>query len=58
MIGEAAYRLVRDAITVEVLEPLELKGKSERVAAYRVVDLAPDAQGWRDGSSRRSSAVR
>ena len=45
VIGEATYRLVRDAITVEELEPLELKGKSERVSAYRVVDLAPDAPG-------------
>jgi class 3 adenylate cyclase/tetratricopeptide (TPR) repeat protein len=45
VIGEATYRLVRDAITVEELEPLELKGKSELVSAYRVVDIAPDAPG-------------
>ncbi len=45
VIGAATYRLVRDAITVEELEPLELKGKSQPVAAYRVVDIAPDAPG-------------
>ena len=45
VIGAATYRLVRDALTVEELEPLELKGKSGRVAAYRVVDIAPDAPG-------------
>ena len=39
------YRLVRDAVTVEDLPPLELKGKSTPVSAYRVVDLAPDAPG-------------
>ena len=45
VIGAATYRLVRDAVTVEELEPLELKGKSQPVAAYRLVDLAPDAPG-------------
>ena len=38
VIGAATYRLVRDAVTVEELEPLELKGKSQPVAAYRLVD--------------------
>ena len=45
VIGAATYRLVRDAVTVEELEPLELKGKSQPVAAYRLVDLAPDTPG-------------
>jgi class 3 adenylate cyclase/tetratricopeptide (TPR) repeat protein len=45
VIGSATYRLVRDAVTVEELEPLELKGKSQPVAAFRLVDLAPDAPG-------------
>ena len=45
VIGAATYRLVRDAATVEELPPLELKGKSQPVAAYRLVDLAPDAPG-------------
>jgi class 3 adenylate cyclase/tetratricopeptide (TPR) repeat protein len=36
-LGEVTYRLVRDAVEVEPVEPLELKGKAERVAAFRVV---------------------
>jgi len=45
VIGAATYRLVRDSITADELEPLELKGKSQPVAAFRVVDVAPDAPG-------------
>ncbi|MEN3312144.1 MAG: hypothetical protein V7645_1473, partial [Actinomycetota bacterium] len=37
LIGEATYRLVRHAVEVEPVEPLELKGKAERVPAYRLV---------------------
>jgi class 3 adenylate cyclase/tetratricopeptide (TPR) repeat protein len=40
LLGELTYRLVRTAVEVEVVEPLELKGKSEPVPAYRVVGLA------------------
>ncbi|MGZ5797467.1 MAG: AAA family ATPase, partial [Caldimonas sp.] len=36
-LGETTYRLVRDAVEVESVEPLELKGKTERVAAFRLV---------------------
>lgn len=42
LIGETTYRLVRDAVQVEVVPPLELKGKSERVAAYRVLGVSRD----------------
>ncbi len=45
VIGAATYRLVRDAITAEELPPLELKGKSKPVSAFRVVDVAPDTPG-------------
>lgn len=45
VLGAATYRLVRDAVTVEELPPLELKGKSAPVSAFRLVDLAPDAPG-------------
>ena len=34
LIGEPTFRLVRDAVEVEAVEPLELKGKAERVPAY------------------------
>ena len=40
------YRLVRDAVEVESVEPLELKGKSERVAAFRLVSLRPALDGY------------
>ena len=33
-IGEVTYRLVRDAVEAEPVEPLALKGKSQLVAAY------------------------
>jgi predicted ATPase/class 3 adenylate cyclase len=36
LIGEPTYRLVQDAVVVEPMEPLELKGKAEPVAAYRL----------------------
>ena len=36
LIGELTYRLVRDAVEVEPVEPLELKGKAERVAGVPV----------------------
>jgi class 3 adenylate cyclase/tetratricopeptide (TPR) repeat protein len=36
-IGETTWRLVRDAVEVEPVEPLALKGKSEPVPAFRVV---------------------
>ena len=36
LIGELTYELVRGQVEVEAVEPLELKGKAERVAAYRL----------------------
>ncbi len=47
-LGETTWRLVRDAVEVEAVEPLALKGKSERVAAYRLVAAA-----GLDGNVRR-----
>ncbi len=47
-VGESTYRLVRDAVEVEAVEPLELKGKSQRVVAYRLIS----ARGI-DGNVRR-----
>src|SRR6266511_2874303 len=34
LLGEPTYRLVRNAVQVEPVEPLELKGKAERAPAY------------------------
>ncbi len=39
LIGESTYRLVRDAVVVEAVPPLWLKGKSEPVPAYRLVEV-------------------
>ena len=40
LIGPVTHKLVRDHVEVEAVEPLELKGKSERVPAYRLVSVA------------------
>jgi class 3 adenylate cyclase/tetratricopeptide (TPR) repeat protein len=52
LLSEATMSLVRDAVAVEPLEPLGLKGKSERVPAWRLVDVVPG----RPGVSRRLDA--
>jgi len=39
-LGDTTYRLVRDAVQVEAVEPLELKGKQERVPAYRLISAS------------------
>jgi class 3 adenylate cyclase len=39
-LGDTTYRLVRDAVQVEAVEPLELKGKHARVRAYRLVSAS------------------
>jgi len=45
LIGSETLSLVRDAVTVQPVEPLELKGKREPVPAFRLVtvDLTADA---------------
>jgi class 3 adenylate cyclase/tetratricopeptide (TPR) repeat protein len=43
LIGSDTIRLVRDAVTVEALPPLDAKGKSEPVAAYRLLSLDTEA---------------
>ncbi|MGH3093158.1 MAG: adenylate/guanylate cyclase domain-containing protein [Gaiellaceae bacterium] len=43
LLGEPTYRLVRDAVRAERVEPLELKGKSAAVAAWRLLDLVEGA---------------
>ena len=48
LIGEPTHRLVKDAVDVEPVEPLELKGKSERVPAYRLLGVHGD-----EGVARR-----
>jgi class 3 adenylate cyclase/tetratricopeptide (TPR) repeat protein len=47
LIGDATYRLVRDAVTAEAVDPIAVKGKEEPVAAYRLVDVHPEAEAVR-----------
>ena len=43
LIGEVTYSLVRPYVEVEEVEPLELKGKAERVPAYRLINVRDTA---------------
>ena len=45
LVGDPTYQLVRDYVDVEEVEPLELKGKSERVAAYRLLGVKEPSVG-------------
>jgi class 3 adenylate cyclase len=45
LLGEPTYRLVRDAIEVEPVADLELKGKGELVSAYLLRSIEPEAAG-------------
>jgi len=46
LVGEPTLRLVREAVEVEPVEPLQLKGKAERVPAHRLLRVR-DAPEWR-----------
>ena len=39
LLGEQTYRLVRDAVEVEAFEPLTLKGKSQPVRVYGLLEV-------------------
>ncbi len=39
LVGDLTYRLIRDLVDVEVVEPLQLKGKAEPVPAYRLLAI-------------------
>jgi class 3 adenylate cyclase/tetratricopeptide (TPR) repeat protein len=56
LIGDLTYQLVRDQVVVEAVEPLELKGKAERVPAYRLVDVRAAASGLEDEAGGRAAA--
>ena len=42
LLGDATEALVRGAVRAESVEPLELKGKSEPVPAYRLLEILTD----------------
>jgi class 3 adenylate cyclase/tetratricopeptide (TPR) repeat protein len=45
LIGQTTWQLVRDAVTAEPVAPLALKGKTDQVAAWRLLRVAPDVPG-------------
>jgi len=45
LIGGTTFDLVRDAVVAEPAGPLDLRGKAEPVAAWRVVAVVPNAPG-------------
>ena len=51
LVGQSTYHLVRDAVDVEEVAPLVLKGKAEPVVAYRLVAVR-----GLEGRSRRHHA--
>jgi class 3 adenylate cyclase len=47
LVGENTYQLVRDAVRVDAVGPLAVKGKAEPVTAYRLVEVMPIAAAMR-----------
>jgi class 3 adenylate cyclase/tetratricopeptide (TPR) repeat protein len=45
VIGNLTYALVRDAVQVESIAPLQLKGKAQPVPAYRLLSVSPGGTG-------------
>jgi class 3 adenylate cyclase/tetratricopeptide (TPR) repeat protein len=45
LMGSETLALVRDAVRVEAVDPLTLKGKAKRVEAWRLVDVRSGADG-------------
>src|SRR5919109_1899258 len=45
LMGEATHRLVADAVRVEPVAPFVPRGKTAPVAAFRLLEVAPDAAG-------------
>jgi class 3 adenylate cyclase/tetratricopeptide (TPR) repeat protein len=45
LLGATTHNLVRDAVEVEAVAALELKGKGEPVKAYRLLAIEPGAEG-------------
>ena len=43
LVAEETHRLARDAVQVEPLEPLAVKGKAEPLRAYRLLNVKPGA---------------
>ena len=46
LLGDETYRLVRDAVTAEPVDALDLKGKTDPVPAHRLIDVTAGAAGF------------
>lgn len=46
LIGDATYRLTRGMVMVEAVAPFAVKGKSEPVTAWKLVDVTGGARAW------------
>ncbi|MDP9256390.1 MAG: AAA family ATPase, partial [Actinomycetota bacterium] len=46
LIAESTHRLVRDAVLAERVGAMTVKGRSEKVSAWRVLDVVAGAEGW------------
>ena len=57
LIGELTHRLVREFVEVEQVTPLELKGKRERVPAYRLIAVRGEAVRGRDAATVEASPM-
>ena len=49
LIARSTWRLVRDAVAVEEMAPIAVKGKAEPIPAYRLVSLRPHVGPWTAG---------
>ena len=58
LIGAETRALVRDAVVVEASTPLELKGKADPVAAYRLVSVRAEPPSRRPAPGRWSGGQR
>jgi class 3 adenylate cyclase/tetratricopeptide (TPR) repeat protein len=54
LLGQVTWELVRDAVQAEPVAPLTLKGKADRVAAWRLLAVIPDVAGH---ARRRDAAM-
>jgi class 3 adenylate cyclase len=46
LIGDTTHRLVRDAVVAERLDPRTLKGKTEPIPAWRLLEVVEGVPGW------------
>jgi class 3 adenylate cyclase len=56
LLGETTYALVRDAVSVEPIESIELKGKRQPVRAYRLLEVRPGGAG-REGERAAAASA-